>query len=325
MEDYKIEIEQTRVGCLGSSDARLVSYISGLGKVPKTAIERLAILKGFCEGKNVTTPAMRFGDFIEQSIFSLCKQMGKEYESNPLWESKKFSRSNVRAISHPDMVDYDYANHIIRVYEVKASKFKTAQVRDEYRHQLYWHSQFAKEKAEELGKEWKYKVYLVHYDTEGVDYDNHEFDSTRMKIKEVRFPTAIFDINRGMDIVNDFLETFDTYYSDEEINADMLPEKVYNHFLAVCDSLQKMKEIEKSIETFKEQIYAFMQAKNIKSIKNDFFVISRVDPTESVGFDYKRYLDDYMAKHPTKAKRIIRQYEKRTTRKGYASIKVKKQ
>ena len=325
MENYKIEIEQTRVGCLGSSDASMIAQVAELGKVPKSAHERLAILKGFCEKKNVTTEAMRFGDYIEQSIFSFIVPTGDGYESNPLWVSKKFSRSNVKAISHPDIVKYDETNKIIHVYEVKASKYTTAQVRHEYRHQLYWHSQFAKEIAAQKGKEWKYKVYLVHYNTDGIDFNNHGFDTGRLTIKEVRFPAPVFDINLGMDIIDDFLIGFDTYYADEEINADMLPEKVYQHFLAICDALTKMKEIEENVEAFKEQIYSFMQAKNIKSIKNEYFTISRVDPSESVSFDFKRFLEDYKAQHPTKAKKIIRQYEKRTMRKGYASIKVKKQ
>lgn len=324
MEEYKVEIENTRVGCLGSSDAYMVARIAGLGHVPSTDVERLAIAKGLCEQKkNITTEAMRFGDYIEQAIFAYVSSNGKNYESNPMWESKKYSRKNVKAISHPDIVLVDEDTKYIHVYEVKASKYDTQKVRNEYRHQLFWHYQFAKEKAEKLGKEWKYKVYLVHYNTEGVDYANHEFDVDRLTIKEVRFPTPIFDINNGMDIIDEYLENLDSYYSDDEIDANLLPQNVYDKFLAVCDTLETMKRMEMEIDEFKAKIYEFMLEQNIKSIKNEQFTISRVDPSESVTFDGKRFLTDYAKDHPTKAKWIARQYEKRTQRKGYAVIKIK--
>ena len=62
MEDYKIDIEQSRKGNLGSSDARMLQQIAELGVVPKSAVKRLAIVKGLAENDNVYTPAMAFGD-----------------------------------------------------------------------------------------------------------------------------------------------------------------------------------------------------------------------------------------------------------------------
>lgn len=326
MEDYKQEIEATRIGCLGSSDAKMVAMIEQLGSVPKSAYERLAIVKGIKEkGDSVYTPAMQFGDRMENEIFEYLKESGKPYQSNPLWESKKYSRKHVKCISHPDYVLVDEAQKMIYVYEVKTSKHPTPQVRQEYRCQLFWHYQLALEQAMQRGKEWRHKVFLVHYNASGIeDFDGHEFDIQRLSIKEARFQMPIFDIAKGMDIIDEFLTTFDEYFESEEIDADMLPQNVYQQFLSVCESLAKIKEMEDCVETFKKRIYEYMCAKDIKSIKNDYFSISRIDPAESVSFDFKRYLDDLAKAHPTKAKRIKHQYEKRVQRKGYAVIKVKK-
>jgi hypothetical protein len=68
-----------------------------------------------------------------------------------------------------------------------------------------------------------------------------------------------------------------------------------------------------------------MVEKDIKSIKNDVFSITRVDPTESKTFDAKRYLDDEAKAHPRKVKKLVAKYTKTTKRKGYAVIKVKEE
>ena len=327
MENYKLEIEQTRIGCLGSSDAKMVAMIQNLGNVPKSCYERLAIVKGLRPQKDhIGTDAMRMGDRIENEIYAYLTANGKPYQSNPMWESKKYSRKNVKAISHPDFVLKDDDAKILYVYEVKASKYPTTQVRQEYKCQLYWHYQFALEKIKEFDdKQWRTKVFLVHYDTSNIDdFYQHEFEVSRLTIQEVRFHSPSFDISRGMDIIDEFLDEFTEYYEEDEVDANMLPEKVYEQFVAVCDTMKKMKEMESSIDAFKKRVYEFMQEKGIKGIKNEEFSITRVDPTESVSFDYKAFLDDYAKDHPTKCRALKRKYEKRTQRRGYASIKVKK-
>lgn len=328
MKDYKQEIEQTRIGCLGSSDAKMVAQIAILGNVPKSAYERLAVLKGLKNKSNhLTTEAMRFGDRVENEIYAYLSQTKKELQSNPLWESKKYSRSNFKCISHPDYVWENQEEKCVYVYEVKASKHTNLQVRQEYRCQLYWHYLLAMEHAKELGKEWRPKLFLVHYDSSGIeDFDLHDFDVNRLLVKEVRFHSPVFDMKLGLDIIDVFLDDFNEYYgNDDEIDANMLPEKVYTKFDAICTTLTQIKQLEQDVESFKKHIYEFMLQKNIKSIKNEFFTISRIDPCESVTFDYKRFLNDEGALHPIKVKKWLKMYEKRTSRKGYASIKVKNQ
>lgn len=326
MENYKLEIEQTRTGHLGSSDAKMVAMIDSLGDVPRSCYERLAIAKGIKENNDhVYTEAMRMGDRIENEIYEYLTSSGKPYESNPMWVSELYSRPNIKCISHPDYVLQDENEKTLYVYEVKASKYSTQQVRQEYKCQLYWHYKLAMERAANLGKDWKVKIFLVHYNTEFIDdFDTHVFELDRLEIKEVRFQAPLFDLANGMDIISKFLDGFEVFYESEEIDADMLPELVYKQFISVCDSLTKIKEMEIGIDAFKQHIYEFMSEKNIKSIKNDVFTITRVDPSESVSFDFKRYLDDYAKDHPTKARALQKKYEKRTQRKGYATIKIKK-
>jgi hypothetical protein len=326
MKEYKQEIEATRIGCLGSSDAKMVAQIATLGNVPKSAYERLAVLKGLKDkGGHPYTEAMRFGDRIENEIFAYLNLNNDKLQSNPLWESKKYAGRNFKCISHPDYVYENHDEKCIYVYEVKASKFTSQQVRQEYRCQLYWHHLLAMEREKALGRGWRHKLFLVHYNSLGIeDFDAHEFDVDRLTVKDVRFHIPVFDMETGLELIDAFLDDFNEYYGeDEEIDANLLPEQVYKQFEVVCDTLGQIKQMEEDVETFKQRIYTFMLEKGIKSIKNEYFTISRVDPNESVTFDYKRFLNDESALHPIKVRKWMKAYEKRTKRKGYASIKIK--
>lgn len=324
MIDYKEEIKNTRVGCLGGSDARMLMQICNLGYVPKTAYERLAVLKGFKEQKEVHTKEMAFGDFVEQAMYDHLKSTDDRYESNPLWVSKKYSRKNVTCIDHPDIVLCDDDKKTLYIYEVKATKASTRETRVAYTAQLFHHSLMGKEYVSKLNGKWSVKVRLVHYNTSGLDLNEEwVFDTSRIEIVDCKFMSNTFILNKAMDIVDEFLETFEPYYDDEEIDADLLPENVKTKLSEVTNMLLEIREREQFINDFKEKLYEFLQEKGIKSIKNDLFSITRVDPSESVSFDQKAFLADYAKAHPYAVKKLQKKYERRTNRKGYATIKLK--
>ena len=91
--------------------------------------------------------------------------------------------------------------------------------------------------------------------------------------------------------------------------------------MEVATILNEIKEREQKVEDFKQKLYTFMELHDIKNIKNDFFSITAVAPTESKSFDHKRYIEDLKKQYPRKAKKIIAEYTKTTKRKGYATIK----
>jgi hypothetical protein len=323
-KDYKQDILNTRKGCLGGSDAKLLMQVDGLGFVPKSAYKRLAVCKGLIEQKNITTRAMEYGDFIEQSVYNHLISVDDRYESNPCLVSKKYSRKNVKIIDHVDFLLRDDEKRTLFLYECKASKFDTARVRNDYAAQLYHHFLLGQEIANEL--KYKTKVVLVHYNMDGVDINApFEFDPQRLKLIPVRFGSnKLFDMDRAVDIIDSFLDTYDAYYEDDNIDADMLPVNVKAQFEEITLVLKEIKERESRVEDFKKRLYDFMLEKNIKSIKNDMFSIVRVDATESTSFDYKAFLDEYASKHPRLAQRLRKTYEKRTKRKGAVQIRLKK-
>lgn len=324
-KDYKEEIAKTRLGCLGSSDARMLAQIASLGMIPNSALKRLAVCKGLIQQVEIPkNDAIQAGDDIEMMVYEHLKSQDPRYESNPLWESERYSRKNVRLISHPDIVLKNDEKKTLYIYEVKATKFGFEETKATYKAQLFVHFLLGKEKTKFLGKDWKVKVFLVHYSTDGLDLsEGVMFDPTRLTIKQTNFNAPMFDIAKAMDIVDAFLEDFTEYYDGDEIGSEYLPEKVKQEFNTITNVLKEIKEREVKVDEFKQRLCKFMQEKGIKSVKNDAWNITLVNATESVSFDSKAFISDLMGKHPRKAKKLLKTFEKRTQKKAYVTIKLK--
>lgn len=331
---YKDEIRSTRVGCMGSSDGAMLMRISFLGEVPKSCMERMAVCKGLVEGVEIPqTAAVRAGDYIEQAIYAhlaagSAENSSLRYFSNPLLESKVYSRKHVRLISHPDIMCMDEARHILWLYEVKTTKDTPKDTRYKYKGQLFIHHALGREKAIELSKrdgvQWKFKLVLVHYDTNGLDLENGiEFDPSRMTVCGVKLGASMFNLGHAMDLVDECVSSMETYYREDDVDADLLPEKVRSEFDGIASALREIKERESKVADFKQRLYAFMVENDIKSVRCDSFTMTRVDETTSHSFDHKRFLEDYSAKYPRKAKKLVAEYDKSVKKKGYVNIKVK--
>ena len=323
---YKDDIRNSRLGCLGSSDGRILATIANLGSVPKSAYKRLAVLKGLIPQTEIPqTDAIRTGDEIEMTIYNYLKEIDSRYESNPRWESERYSRKNVTLLSHPDFVLQDDENKVLNIYECKATKHSVKDTRMTYSAQLFIHFLIGKERAKKLGKNWKVKLFLTHYSTEGLDLSNGvEFDPNRLTINRVRFNAPLFDIEKAMDIVNEYLETLDFYTENEVVDAELLPVGVHKQFSEVAQFLREIKERENKIELFKSKLYNFLSERGISKVKCDDFSFAVVAPTKSVKVDYKKLFEEEIAsKQPRKAKKLQSKYRTEVNRRGYVKIDVK--
>ena len=200
------------------------------------------------------------------------------------------------------------------------------QTKDTYKAQLIIHWIIANEIAKELGG-YKVKLSLVHYSTAEMNLeDGFEFDPSRLTVKTLRNMEKLsksYRIAEAMDLIDSFLETFDVYALEDEIPYVLLPTKVKTKFDEMTALLSEIKEKEKKIEDFKKELFDFFTEKNIKSIKNEQWSITRVDPTESKQFDSKRYLEDFASKHPRAYKNAVKKFEKIVKRKGSVQIRIK--
>lgn len=325
MEDYKQEIKNTRIGCLGGSDGKMLCQIANLGYVPQSAKKRLAVLKGLIPNEEIPyTAAVRTGDEIEQAIFAHLSQDNDAYESNPRLESKKYSRENVKLIAHPDVLLVDESKETIFVYEIKATNKTPEQTRDAYVSQLYIENLLAKELAATKGRKWKVKLALVHYSTSGLDLEKGVvFDPDRMTVKAVRFRTPVFDLDKAMEIVDEFVGSLEFFTEDEVIEAQYLPAEIADKFAHIANTLRSIKNQQDEVDAFRAKLYDFLADKGIKKVDCDDFSFAVVAPTQQVTFDHKKYISDLEAQHPRIAKRVKEQYKKITPKKGFVQIKIK--
>lgn len=326
MYDYKSDIRQTRNGCLGSSDGRMLKNIANLGSVPKSAYKRLAVCKGLIEQQDIPeTAAIRFGNETEMNIFNMLHEGDERWQSNLRWESKHFSTENVKLITHPDFVLEDEKTRTITIVECKATKTTIERTRSDYSAQLYIHYVIGREIASERKERWKIRLLLAHYCTNGLDLSvPNEFDPKRLTIRPVKPRTLGFDLERAMSVVDSFLQTFDEYY-DEVVEEKYLPQAVKENFAAVASKLAEIQRMQDVVEDFKQRLYTIMCEKGIKGITSDLYSITLVEPTKSVSFDQKRYIADLKEQHPRAAKKIIEKYTKTTERRGYVTFKLKTQ
>lgn len=326
--DYKQDIIQTRVGHLGGSDAKMIQSVAEAGKIPQSAMKRLAVCKGLVEQPQFTNPAIEFGNYVESMVFESLHSQDERWQSNPCLVSGKYSRKNVEVIDHVDFLLVDDKNRIITIAECKATHSTFEQTRDEYKWQLSHHWLLGQEVAKTRGN-YKVRLLLCHYYTDGIDLTQpFEFDPSRLTVKQLRNMEKLsksYHLAEAMDIIDTFLEDFNEYYDGDEIPYELLPANVQGQFDDITTLLTEIKEREDKVAAFKDKLYSFLAEKNIKSIRNDAWSITRVDPTESKQFDSKRYLEDFAAKHPRQFKKMRSEYEKTVRKKGFVTIKIKEQ
>lgn len=328
MNEHKLDIIATRTGCLGGSDARLIQSIAEAGKIPQSAMKRLAVCKGLAEQPQFTNPAIEFGNYVESMVFESLHSQDERWQSNPCLVSGKYSRKNVEVIDHVDFLLVDDKNKMITIAECKATHSTFEQTRDEYKWQLAHHWILGQEVAKTRGN-YKVQLLLCHYCTDGIDLTQpFEFDPSRLTVKTLRNMEKLsksYHIEEGMDIIDTFLEDFNEYYDGDEIPYELLPANVQGQFDDITTLLTEIKEREDKVAAFKDKLYSFLAEKNIKSIRNEAWSITRVDPTESKQFNSKRYLEDFAAKHPRQFKKVRSEYEKTVRKKGFVTIKIKEQ
>ena len=325
MENYKDDIIATRTGCLGGSDAKLIQGIAIANKIPQSAMKRLAVCKGLAEQPQFTNPAIEFGNYVESMVFESLHSQDERWQSNPCLVSGKYSRKNVDVIDHVDFFLQDDEKKVLVLGECKGTRLTYEQTYDEYKWQLLHHYLLGCERAKELGG-YKVKVMLCHYLTDGIDLTQpFEFDPSRLTVKTLRNMEKLsksYHLAEAMDIIDTFLENFNEYYEQEEVDANLLPANVQTQFSEVAQFLREIKEREEKVDAFKAKLYDFLLERGIKKVSCDNFSFTVVAPTQQISVDYKSlFSQEIEAKKPRVAKQLKEKYKKITNKKGYVVIK----
>lgn len=281
METYKEDIIATRMGGLGSSDAKMVEKIGKIGRLAYADCERIAEMLGIVERKQFTTPATSLGDIIENQMYDIVKELYPNAVSNPYYKSRLSDTYGFDIFNH---IDFEVENETSLIWiENKASKHDTERVRKDYDAQLKWHWMLLCEKAESLGKKPELKLNHYRTDAEG----SNDFDASRLTFVPITFRKGYdASIRKGLEVISGSLADFE-FTPKDELDATDLPEELQNAMMLVADKLTQMRSLEAEVNAFKERCRDLFEANNVKSIRNDLFTITFTPSHESTRFDSK--------------------------------------
>ncbi len=300
------EIVKTRMGNLGSSDARIVYNVGKTGEISAGTKVRIAQMLGYIKIPEFKNKYTERGHQREEQFYNEMLNSNPNAKLNPLFVSTKIVPVNFSIINHIDVEVYDNLFKSIKWYECKSTETHSNidEVIETYKYQLQWHMMLLEEKAEMGSK--SHELYLVWFD---------EVNSTSVVVRVKRDDEIIDTLKKGISIIDEWCTNVDqSKFALEEVELDM--ERSDTPIKELYKALVEIENINKRVEEFKEQLKTFMLQFNIKSVKNDYLNITLVDESTQVTIDTSKLKREF----PDVAKQV----EKIVRRKPYVKITLKK-
>ena len=296
-----MEIENTRVGGFGGSDAALFLRIAkkgGVDGLSNTDLYRIAVAMGIKPYVPVpVTEAMNNGHIFEDSYARMLKDSGVSFDREVKIMPHKLQMQNFAIFAHADFVImgkiYDKPNEKFQI--VNECKF----IADE-------------EKCIEEVAE-TYKAQLQWYYMLGVEYvdlvrgygDPMQPVVQRMVIDEDE--NIIDALKLGIQLLDDAIESGWVPEIEEEF-ASAMSEKMQN-IIHDYETLKFQKSaIEEKLEELQNQIVEYMTIGNVAKINGTLGTISRTADSIVESFDSKKFEKE----NPE----LYKNYIKKSTRKG---------
>ena len=288
--NHKQEIEATRVGGFGGSDANLFYRVGlrGLSALNNTDKKRIRVAKGIDEYKSIPmTDAMQrghdFEDFYEMSEST-------SLMSREVLFSAELAK-NFKTFFHADFSDKYY------VYELKCVA-NTDIVEKDYEAQLQWQAMIS-----------GMKVCLVVCDS------SKRFEDYNEPIEIVRDENVINILKNGIRLIDENWETLDLNVGEEWSDSDLMPfEK--NDIAVFTSYLQRIQQLEELAEKSKAKVFQFMKDNNIKSLKSDSYTVTFIPESTTSTLDKKKLFGE----HPEIKEQ---DYLKTSPKKAYITVKLK--
>ena len=288
---HQQEIESTRVGGFGGSDAAMFLRIAkrgGVDGLSNTDLYRIAVAMGIKPYVPVApTEAMNNGHIFEDSYARYLDAQGKPYQREVKLTAKE-QPANFHIFAHADFI----ISGKKKVHECKfiADEEKTADdVAETYKAQLQWY----------------YMLGVEHVDLiRGYGDPNHP----KMEIFEVDKDEEIIDtLKEGIRLLDEAISDGWVPEIEEEF-ASAMSEKMQN-IIADFERLKfKKSEIDEKLDELQKQIVEYMTIGNVAKINGTLGTISRTADSVVESFDSKKFEKE----NPE----IYRNYTKKSTRKG---------
>ena len=287
---HKQEIEVTRVGGFGGSDANLFYRVGlrGLSALNNTDKKRIRVAKGIDEYKSIQmNDAMQrghdFEDFYEMSEST-------SLMSREVLFSAELAK-NFKTFFHADFSDKYY------VYELKCVQ-NPDNVENDYEAQLQWQAMVS-----------GMKVCLVVCDSA------KRFEDYNEQIEITRDENVIGILKNGIRLIDENWETLDLNVGEEWSDSDLMPfEK--NDIAVFTSYLQRIQQLEELAEESKAKVFQFMKDNNIKSLKSDSYTVTFTPESTTTSLDKKKLFTE----HP---KIKEQDYIKTSPKNAYITVKLK--
>ena len=306
LNKHQMEIENTRVGGFGGSDAALFLRIAkkgGVDGLSNTDLYRIAVAMGIKPYVPVpVTEAMQNGHIFEESYARMLKDSGSNYEREVKIMPHKLQMQNFAIFAHADFVinGKTAVKKFVIVHECKfiQDEEKSADdVAETYKAQLQWYYM--------LGVDY---VDLIR------GYGNPEFPHTQDLV-----------IDKDEDIIDSLklgIRLLDEAISDgwvpeiEEEFVDGMSDKMQGIISEYEKLIDKKTTLDKKIDELKAQIAEYMTLGNVARINTPLGVFRRTSDTIVKSFDAKRFEKENAE--------LYKQYIKENTRKGFVTYTLKK-
>ena len=301
LKNHQQEIENTRVGGFGGSDAALFLRIAKKGGVEglsNTDLYRIAVAMGVKPYVPVpVTEAMQNGHTFEDSYERILKDSGITTYEREVKLVAECQPENFRIFAHADFLinGKTYNKPVKKFVIVHECKFiqdeeKTADdVAETYKAQLQWYYM--------LGVEY---VDLIR------GYGNPEYPSTQNLVID-KDEDIIDALKLGIRLLDKAIESGWAPEIEEEFVGG-LSEKMQN-IIADYERLKFEKNaIDEKLEELQKQIIEYMSIGNVAKINGTLGTISRTADSVVESFDSKKFEKE----NPD----VYKQYIKKSTRKG---------
>ena len=301
IKTHQMEIENTRVGGFGGSDAAMFLRIAkkgGVEDLSNTDLYRIAVAMGIKPYVPVpVTEAMQNGHTFEDSYERMLKDSGITSYEREVKLVAECQPKNFKIFAHADFVfKGNVYNHdgkkFIFVHECKfiADEEKSADdVAETYKAQLQW-----------------YYMLGVEY----VDLIRGYGDPMQPNIQRIAIDedeAIIEQLLQGIQLLNDAIEHGWVPEIEEEYAAAM-SEKMQN-IIADYERLKFEKNaIDEKLDELQKQIVEYMTIGNVAKINGTLGTISRTADSVVESFDSKKFEKE----NPD----VYKQYLKKSTRKG---------
>lgn len=303
LENHQQEIESTRVGGFGGSDAAMFLRIAKKGGVEglsNTDLYRIAVAMGIKPYAPVSpTEAMNNGHIFEDSYAKMLDAQGKSYKREVKIMPHKWQMLNFSIFAHADFVSYThegrYYNSNDYFYKVDECKFIAdeekciKEVAETYKAQLQWYYM--------LGAEF---VDLIR----GYGDPQHP----KMEILEIEEDSNIIDnLKLGIRLLDEAIESGWVPEIEEEYACTM-SEKMQN-IIHDYETLKFQKStIEEKLDELQKQIVEYMTIGNVAKINCTLGTISRTADSVVESFDSTKFKKENAE--------LYNKYLKKSTRKG---------